>query len=666
VASRENKWWDFGERMLPVVALVPASMALGWLAWRLFFHWSAWLWAQQTPVDLKTITRWALPQFGDADGAEPVALIGLVVVATIVLSALAHLLPRANRRVHAAFALLSLLGAYFLLQSAHFDLPLAEVGPSHKRDLAIVAGAVAASLLIGWGPRSSHALAIFTALLLVPIAFLPSAGPSAGDAAAIVAPALRLLHGVAPKHVYMQYDYLPSLLLEAWLWLGGDASGVFFIAGVSFYALLLGLLALARRWFAHPGLAGPLLVAVVIVRIYAVMGDEVAVPQVAPLRLDLWLLPVALALRFGLRHWAVALSLGLLCIFSRSIGVLYLGGYALAVGGDFLAARLAVARAQRMPWRSELGAFLRQQALNAGILLVCLGAATLILGSPFSDAVLLYRKLGVSQLKIPAGSFYWWLLPLNALTGALAFVNRGELGERKGGAALLTVGLLISSSIYFFGRSHENNLINLSVPFLLCFFLALDLWLLNFRRGTMAPRALQMVLASGLVVLCAWQYSGRVWTKLDTQMAVVNRSELIGPLFVPQFSPMYCAEVDRAAPDHKVYFFASLDSWFYARCGYRPPSYQQPVGLSIVKAPLVAEISHLLDRGFTIAMYKGDGAMVSCFFEDYQAGVAGSGVTRTDSPHWTFVTRGATPPPPPRRRPVRRRRRRRPVRIPAK
>src|SRR5450432_1994921 len=176
MARGETKWWAVGERMLPVVALVPASMALGWLAWRLFFHWSAWLWARQAPVDLRAMTRWALPQFGDADGAEPVALIGLVVVATVVLSALAYLLQRANRRVHAAFALLSVLGAYFLLQRAHFDLPLAEVGPSHKRDLAIVAGAVAASLLIGWGPRRSHALAIFTAVLLVPIAFLPSAG----------------------------------------------------------------------------------------------------------------------------------------------------------------------------------------------------------------------------------------------------------------------------------------------------------------------------------------------------------------------------------------------------------------------------------------------------------------------------------------------------------
>jgi hypothetical protein len=137
-------------------------------------------------------------------------------------------------------------------------------------------------------------------------------------------------------------------------------------------------------------------------------------------------------------------------------------------------------------------------------------------------------------------------------------------------------------------------------------------------------------------------------------MAVVNRSELIGPLFVPQFSPMYCEEVARAAPDHKVYFFAALDSWFYARCGYRPPSYQQPVGMSIVKAPLVAEISHLLDRGFTIAMYKGD-SMVPCFFEDYQAEVSGSGLTRTDSAHWTFLTRGTKPPPLRRRLPRQRR-----------
>ncbi len=74
-----------------------------------------------------------------------------------------------------------------------------------------------------------------------------------------------------------------------------------------YYAFLVALFILARRWFANPGLAGPLLVALVIVRVCAGMSADVAtLPQVSPLRLDLWIVPVALALRFGLRHWAVA------------------------------------------------------------------------------------------------------------------------------------------------------------------------------------------------------------------------------------------------------------------------------------------------------------------------------------------------------------------------
>ncbi len=424
---------------------------------------------------------------------------------------------------------------------------------------------------------------------------------------------------------------------------GRRPRGYLFLTALSVYALLVGLFVLVRRWFAHPGLAGPLLVAVVLVRIYAVMGDQMAVPQVSPLRLDLWIVPVALALRFGLRHWAVAVALALLCILSRSIGLLYLGGYALALGADFLSARAAVARADRLPCWPEARQFSRRLTPAALSVLAGLGLVTVFLGSPLSDAMLLYRKLGCGQTKIALDSFYWWLLPLTALSAGLAFWKRGELGEKRGGASLLLVGLSISSSIYFFGRSHENNLTNLCVPFLTCLFLCLDLALLQFGPQGRSGALLQFALSSAVVALCAWQYSARISTKFAAQVAVLSRTDLTKPLVAGFGLPrMYCEELAQRIPQRKVYFFTGLDFWYYAECGYVPHGYLLPVELSVLKAPLMAELDQLLDAGYTIALPK-KGGLTPAFFSDFLPSLALRGsrgaLVASESAHYRFVER---------------------------
>ncbi len=205
-----------------------ASLGLGWAARRVFFHFAPALWAQQTPVDLSTVTPWTAGLFDDADGAEPIALLTLVVLASAVISGLAMALSRASRRVRAAMAGLGLLGGLLLLRDAHFVLPLPEASPWSVRTCGLIGVAIVLSGWLGWGQRQGRTLSVATALLFLPLAFLPSSPPSIADAAAILMPALRLLHGAAPAQVYMQYDYLPSLIAEGWLWLGGAPGGIFF------------------------------------------------------------------------------------------------------------------------------------------------------------------------------------------------------------------------------------------------------------------------------------------------------------------------------------------------------------------------------------------------------------------------------------------------------
>ena len=130
-------------------------------------------------------------------------------------------------------------------------------------------------------------------------------------------------------------------------------------------------------------------------------------------------------------------------------------------------------------------------------------------------------------------------------------------------------------------------------------------------------------------------------------------------MYTPQFSRIFCEEVAQQVPDKKVFFFTSLDYLYYQRCGYDPPSYEQPLGFSILKAPLITELGGLLDKGYTIALVRTDG-MSPLYVKEYAASLAaGRVLVRADSAHYSFVSRAEDAkelaPPAPSPRPRRRR-----------
>jgi len=124
--------------------------------------------------------------------------------------------------------------------------------------------------------------------------------------------------------------------------------------------------------------------------------------------------------------------LGGLCFFSRSIGILYLGAYGLAIAVDFLAVRRASPSAAAVPfWRALAKLCVRNSRVWA-IIALSLVEVRLAFGSFGSDAVAAYHQLGVGMMRITHASFYWWLLALLGAVGWLSFSGRARLPPRTG------------------------------------------------------------------------------------------------------------------------------------------------------------------------------------------------------------------------------------------
>jgi len=493
----------------------------------------------------------------------------------------------------------------------------------------VVAACLLSTLLLARSMRSRLGVLLALVVVLVPICFLRSKLPGRLDLYCILSPALRLEHGFGPRDVYLQYDLLPSLLALGWSKAGGAPFGITSVVAAGYYVMLLGLFVIARKLFGRASLAAPLLVSVVVARVYAIIGDASAVPQVTPIRLELWLLLLAAVLAFGLEHWLVGVALGVLCLFSRSMGMLYLGAYGLGLSVEFFARRHALAVEARLPLFEDVRQSIARIAPAAGCVAVFLGAARWLFGNFSSDALTLYRQLGIGFLRIAPGSFYWWLLPLTGAVGCLVFSRRGALPERRGQAVIFALALVVINSFYFFGSSHEANLTNLGTSFLLCFFLALDLCWPSLPDD---PRPLVWAFRAApwlVVSTCAYFYSERIVQKVGAQAALLRSHQPlilgVSPDAIPRAQ---CKEITRAAGDARVFFVSMSDFLYYHDCGFEPQGYVQPVYLNILKAPLTLEMNRLLDDGYktVVPRYRLDWGKA---FDELRPELLGTDVVQT-------------------------------------
>jgi hypothetical protein len=613
----------------PLTQLAVVTLTLTGMLRQLFFHLAQRIWAMQADIPLEAITPWTRWAMQDRDGIEPQVLLLLIVllcVLTVLGMQLLKHAPPSPRIVVMTFCLMS---------SVVFAIAVPVFAPMRQMDriwwhvLEAEAGILLAVLVARWAARK-RGFHIVLAVALVPVCFLAVILPSRSDLACILAPALKLRLGFSPAQVYMQYDYLFALLAVGWHRIGGDPFAFTRVTQGSFYLLLVTSFLLARRMFQEQRFAGMLLVALCAVRVYGIIPDANFFPQVAPLRVDLWILLLAPALVFGLRHWSVGLAAGLIYFFARSFGMLYLGSYALALSADFLVRRLDAQ--ERIPLWRDIAAYARP--LIPGLVFVGAGvlATRWVFGASVSDALLMYRWLRLGMMRISPFSFYWWMAPALAATGWLVFSLRDVIGKRRTGVCFFLLALAIGNSIYFFGRSHEHNLLNISASLLFCVFLGMDLAIVAWQAGPFWVRWSVHAAPWLTLAIIGFFYSGRLVERIHTQF-----DSALGQALPDQgkAGPIVCQEIAGVAKDSRVFVYDLADYWFYEQCGYVPPGYIQPLFLQALRVNLIGQLDQLLNAGYKIVAPKthADGFD----FSDVQPSL--KGLERIETAHYDVYYR---------------------------
>jgi hypothetical protein len=593
----------------PLLILLFIAVAVSFALHGTFFLLSPYIWSLNPNVPLNEITPWIRAWLTEKDGMETYALYALVLVNLVLVALLARLAERLKAGKYlGVFG--PVFGLVFLGLLVWFRLRVGFHPPMGARGPLAVALCVTALVgivsclvtkLAGRHRRLADLLIIFG---LLPICFVATRSFSPNDYAYVFAPALGIIDHFKLSEIYFQYDLLISLFAAAWLKLRLDLNAFQVLAQASFYALFLGSFFASRRFFRAKNLSYWLLFALVLMKVYALMHDPIMFFQVTPLRLDLWIILFVLAYGRGIYSRWLGAALGLMLVFHRAFGLIYVLGYfELLATLWFLD---CVSRPFSWSWVKEsAGKLGRRAGPNVLMILVLFGLSCLAFGAAGLEAASLYQKLGIGFLQIHQDSFYWYVPILFSVTFALLLKNRRSLNEKYFHGGMFLIFLAIGESLYFFGRSHENNIINISAVLLFVTFLLMDLILswANERERSAAWKFLASALPVLLVLAVAFFYSGIIKDKLVSQFQNVAKGQLIYPMPV-SLGPNTLKPI--VGDSQKVYFLGDYDFYYYYAWGYVPQGRFQPYDAWIYKKDLTSFLQGLIDGGYFVVVPKAE------------------------------------------------------------
>jgi hypothetical protein len=616
------------------------AVAVAGLCFYGYFLLAPWIWRQNIPFQPADITPWILECTSEHDGVEIYALYILMFVNIAAGAVTAGVMERiAGARLYRCVIFLCVVCSAGYLYRVGFVPPMNSLqgGLTPGAVVRAVPLALAVFLWVAllWFIRRRAFPWVTTAvaaIALAPVCFIATSPISWDDYTYTFAPALRLITGASLRDIYFQYDLLPSLLAAVWMKLGLDLNSFQLMGRAAYYTAILGVFLLSERLFRCRELPLFLVTALILGRIYASPWDAAAIFQVTPWRLDLWLPLLLLVYRFGPCHWSVGLACGLLILLLKNFGIIYSLAYLQLLITLFIFGPDAGER--EMAFGQRLVAHARRCRLP--VMLIIAGAIAnyaLFHNEAFGNYAGYYQKIGIGFIQIATDSFYWYLPPVLGVTFMLLYRLRRELSPSCLATGIFLLYCAIGNSIYFFGRSHEHNLLNISIVLLFLFFFMLDLAarFLDGAETRVAPppklgRRIALTGAVAVTAMLAVWYSGAITGKLGTQIANARQGQAIYPRNMDRQALQGYLNAIRYVTNNsrKVYFVSRFDFDCYFYGGYTPVGYCNPFKTWIFTNDLKRFLQGLLDSGYYLVCAPEMMHLLNDLKYDYTTQLAGS------------------------------------------
>ncbi len=361
------------------------------------------------------------------------------------------------------FFILPTLYIFYQVKSVIFS-PL----PDFISNLALVLGEIiliSLTFLIYFYIKKKFVLStlIFLVLwaVLVMILILGMDKPSIYDYGFFLGPALKLSQGEPLKSFYMQYGLFQTYFFKWMVDLGLKAYHMQFGLVLILFIWFVFYYKLASKLIKNKLIVLAFMVSLLYIKYFAITPDATSFPQVLPTRLDLWVPLFLILYKFGFKSIISALSFCLVYLLvDNFFGFFYLGLYFLFLFFEI--------------WKDKLpkGFLVRLWSKKYLFLLFFFSflLENYLIGGFISPAAKFYKGVQLGLDPIQLTSPFWIIL---ALIPYLLIVNLINNRKRLH-LYLFLFGLIIIQLIYFFGRSVDNNLLNIAGIILFILFMAFD------------------------------------------------------------------------------------------------------------------------------------------------------------------------------------------------
>lgn len=592
--------------------LLVIAAAISSVFYLLFYHYAPVFWALNSKVKPELLTPWINSYMWERDGIEVYVLYALMfAVLTCVVGFWAFYRQVKLKKIRLGLLAVLIPSALYYLKLIGFQPPMGQVpGVRAAGGLLLFISAVTA--LLTWLETFNEKLVVVAVgLLSLPVFFIASNAVYWFDYSYVLTTGLQLMQGAKFSDIFFLYDALLSLIAACWLKLGLDPALFQMLGQATLWGLVFGIYLFARSFFLNKRLAIPLFISLVLLKEYASPWEPTGAFSPTPLRLDLWFVLLILVYARGAAHWSVGVFTGLLVLLHRAFGLIYTAAYiqliVILFALDFTAKWTA----------GKTGASLAETAKkhvrinlpNLAILAVCFILNLLFFGMDEGKwGVMIFQQLGLGFLKIGRQSFYWYAPIMLGALFTLLLSKRKFLSAPYFTSGLFLVLLCVGNSLYFFGRSHENNVLSISAPLLLCLFLFLDLAGAK-GNGAQRPRWGRLGLAAlpyVFMLLVAASYAQNITARSRIQYENLKKWQFIYRPVKPDLS-----EVKIITRNSKLLYFITGpqsgrtltdfmegDFPYYYYGGYKPQGFWSPYQTWLLTKDLTVFLQDLLDKGY--------------------------------------------------------------------
>lgn len=403
--------------------------------------------------------------------------------------------------------------------------------------------------------------------------------PSIYDYGYFIGPALKISQGEDFKHFYMQYNLLLTFIFKGMMDLNWQLPQMQIFLALTFILWIFIYYFLASKFIKNKFLLFLFMLALVTLRYFAIDHDPVRIPAVLPARLDLWVPLILILYKFNFLSLMTAISFALVYLLDNTFGFLYQILYLVFLTYFSL----------------KSGQFKRGIVLTLPAVVV--GAVQFSLfGSLTSPATKLYQNVQLGFMPISFESFFWLIW---AFLPYSVYLLLKEPNQKLKTVFQFLLALIVLQFIYFFGRSHDHNLLNLSGIWLFVLFLTLNELIKQFKL-----EKLSFVLAMIFLIVFSLTFATHAEKKLSRVIRHISQKKLLDRTNLevsinqnPDLFSIY-------QKGQKIFVVSQFDAYINYRYKLAQVGFINPFPINLYVDQTAQKLIDLIEQGYKVVLWE--------------------------------------------------------------